>query len=74
MSKRPACQAPAARPAPPLPAPHTSAGRHRTDGHAADGREMDLDPYIARMLDDAPLLSSEQRDKLALILRGQRRR
>jgi hypothetical protein len=34
---------------------------------------VDLDAYIANMLDDAPPLTSEQRDKLALILRGPRR-
>jgi hypothetical protein len=35
---------------------------------------VDLDAYIARMLDGAPPLTSEQRDRLALILHGQRRR
>lgn len=77
MSKRPACQSPAARPAPaspPSPVPHTPAARQDADGRAADGHEADLDACIAKMLDDAPPLSSDQRDKLALILRGQRRR
>jgi hypothetical protein len=37
-------------------------------GHLAAGPEA-LDAYIARLVDQAPPLSSEQRDTLALILR-----
>jgi hypothetical protein len=74
MSKRPACQAPASRPARSSPPSAAKPGRQRPDGHAANGHEADLDAYIAKMLDDAPPLTSEQRDNLALILRGQHRR
>ena len=35
----------------------------------AAGPEAGLDAYIARLVDQAPPLSSEQRDTLALILR-----
>ncbi len=44
------------------------------DRQAADGHEADLDAYIARLVDAAPPLTGEQRDTLALILRGQHRR
>jgi hypothetical protein len=44
------------------------------DSQAADGHEAGLDAYIAQLLDDAPPLTSEQRDTLALILRRPRRR
>jgi hypothetical protein len=55
----------------PVPRPHDS-GRG-DDRHAADGYESAMDSYIARLLDDAPALSREQRDTLALILRRPRR-
>jgi hypothetical protein len=42
------------------------------DGNAAVGHEADLDAYVAKMVDGAPPLTSEQRDLLALLLRGQR--
>jgi hypothetical protein len=47
--------------------------RRDQDGRPADDREASLDAYIARLVDDAPPLSSEQRDTLALILRRPRR-
>ena len=47
--------------------------RHHHDGRPADDREASLDAYIARLVDEAPPLSSEQRDTLALILRRPRR-
>ena len=74
MSKRPACQAPASRPAQSSAptAAHAQEARQRSDGRAANGHEVDLDAYIAGLVDAAPSLTSEQRDKLALILRGQR--
>jgi hypothetical protein len=48
--------------------------RHDHDGHPEDDRETGLDAYIARLVDAAPPLSSQQRDTLALLLRGPRRR
>jgi hypothetical protein len=39
---------------------------------AAGSGTGDLDAHIARLLDDAPPLTSEQRDQLALILRRPR--
>jgi hypothetical protein len=44
------------------------------DGHPAGERETCLDAYVAQLVDEAPPLSSEQRDTLALILRRPRRR
>jgi len=44
----------------------------RQDEHATHGPQTDLDAYIARLLDDAPPLTSAQRDTLALILRPAR--
>ena len=76
MIKRAACQAPACRPVPSSPPPpaHAEQTRQRSDGHAANGHNAGLDAYVARLVDAAPPLTSEQRDKLALILRGQHRR
>jgi hypothetical protein len=48
--------------------------RHDHDGHPEDDRETGLDAYIARLVDAAPPLSSQQRDTLALLLRRPRRR
>ena len=62
-------QAVSGRPARPLPR-DTS----QRDGTPADGQVADLDAYIARLLDAAPLLTGEQRDTLALLLRRPRRR
>ena len=43
--------------------------RHERDGYPDDYRETGLDAYVARLVDAAPPLTSEQRDTLALILR-----
>ena len=61
-------QAVSSRPARPLPRDTSQ----RDDSTAADEQDADLDAYIARMVADAPSLTSEQRDRLALLLRGQR--
>ena len=42
-------------------------------GHPAAGPDTGLDAYIARLAGQAPPLTSEQRDTLALILRRPRR-
>ncbi len=42
-------------------------------GQPAVGSQTGLDAYIARLVDQAPPLSREQRDRLALILRRPRR-
>ena len=63
-------QAASGRPARPLP--HDTG--QREDSPAADGQDVDLDAYIARLLDAAPPLTGEQRDTLALLLRRPRRR
>jgi len=58
-----------------LPAAHSQQDqRSDYDGHPEDDRETSLDAYIARLVDAAPPLSSEQRDTLALLLRRPRRR
>jgi hypothetical protein len=44
------------------------------DGHPDDDREASLDAYVARLVDAAPPLTSQQRDTLALLLRRPRRR
>jgi hypothetical protein len=62
-----------ARPGSP-PATRSPQGeRHHHDRRPADDRQTSLDAYIARLVDEAPPLSSEQRDTLALILRRPRR-
>jgi hypothetical protein len=72
MTSRPATQAAHPRPARSGPPP---AAQNQHDepcdrgGHAAAGPEASLDAYIARLVDQAPRLNSEQRDTLALILR-----
>ncbi len=48
--------------------------RDDRDGHPEDDRATSLDAYIARLVDAAPPLSSQQRDTLALLLRRPRRR
>jgi hypothetical protein len=48
--------------------------RHGHDGHSDDDGEAGLDAYIARLAEAAPLLSGQQRDTLALLLRRPRRR
>jgi hypothetical protein len=42
--------------------------------HSQHDERHDLDAYIARLVDAAPTLSSQQRDTLALLLRRPRRR
>ena len=72
MRSRPATLAAPPRPASPGPPPaapdlHDEPGDH--GGHPAVGPGTGLDAYIARLVDQAPPLSSEQRDTLALLLR-----
>jgi hypothetical protein len=72
MTSRPATQA--AHPRPTRPGPPPAAQNQRDEpcdrgGHPAAGPEAGLDAYIAWLVDQAPPLSSEQRDTLALILR-----
>jgi len=48
--------------------------RDRCQNHAAhDGSDEDLDAYITDLVARAPPLTSEQRDKLALLLGSSRR-
>ncbi|HEV3293120.1 MAG TPA: hypothetical protein VG123_29435 [Streptosporangiaceae bacterium] len=72
MRSRPATLTAPPRPASPGPPP-TAPDQHDEPcdrgGHPAVGLEAGLDAYIARLADQAPPLSSEQRDTLALILR-----
>ena len=75
MGKRSVRQDPAVPPAQPSPLPPATPAMPTPrcpDGNAAVGHEADLDAYVAKMVDGAPLLTSEQRDLLALLLRGQR--
>lgn len=76
VRKRAACPDLVATPAQPSlpPAPLTQLRRPQLRGNATERSESDLGAYIAKMIDDAPPLTSEQRDKLALILHGQHRR
>jgi hypothetical protein len=76
MRSRPATLTAPARPASPGPPP-AAPDQHDEPcdrgGHPAAGPEAGLDAYIAQLVDQAPPLSSEQRDTLALILRRPRR-
>jgi hypothetical protein len=63
-----------AGPCSPLAAYSQQDERHDRDRHREDDRESSLDAYIARLVDAAPPLSSQQRDTLALLLRRPRRR
>jgi hypothetical protein len=72
MTEQPECQPSASRPGRPAPAQHPPGACTCGDAHPADGCTADLDRYIARLVDAAPPLTSEQRDQLALILRVQR--
>ncbi len=76
MRNRPGLQA--ARPGsarPPPPAVHSQQDeRPGHDGHPDDDHQASLDAYVARLVDAAPPLSSQQRDTLALLLRRPRRR
>jgi hypothetical protein len=48
--------------------------KHRAGPAANERDDDDLDAYIKEMIDSLPPLTSEQRDKLALIFRSNRRR
>ena len=76
MRSRPATQATPARPAS-SGLPPAAQNQHHVPcdhgGHPAAGPEAGLDAYIARLVDQAPSLTREQRDTLALILRRPRR-
>ena len=66
MGKQTGAQA--ARPGPPgpgsPPATRSQQGeRHDHDGHPEDDRETGLDAYVARLVDEAPPLSSETRSR-----------
>jgi len=77
MKSRPGIQAARPRPArscPPPAARSQQDERRDHDGHPEDDHETGLDAHIARLVDAAPPLSSQQRDTLALILRRPRRR
>jgi hypothetical protein len=59
----------------PPPAAHSQHDkRHDHDEHPKDDRQTSLDAHIARLVDAAPPLSSQQRDTLALLLRRPPRR
>ena len=59
----------------PPPAAHSQHDeRPDHDGHPEDDQQTSLDAYVARLVDAAPPLSSQQRDTLALLLRRPRRR
>ena len=77
MRNRPGLQAARPGPARPStpPAAHTRQDqRPDPDGHPGDDHQANLDAYVARLVDAAPPLSSQQRDTLALLLRRPRRR
>ena len=77
MRSRLGIQAASPRPARSCPPPATPSQRqehHDHDEHTADDHETALDAYVARLVDAAPPLTSEQRDTLALLLRRPRRR
>ena len=58
---------------PPPPAAHSQHDeRHHHDGHPEDDHQAGLDAYVARLVNEAPPLTSEQRDTLALLLRRPR--
>ena len=77
MGKRTSAQAvrpgPAGSDSPPATRSR-QAERYDRDGHPKDEHETGLDAYVARLVDEAPPLTIEQRDTLALILRVPRRR
>ncbi|MGA2831030.1 MAG: hypothetical protein ABSF03_33515 [Streptosporangiaceae bacterium] len=66
MTKRPARQPPASRRCPP---PATGTREEQPPGDGQTGPGTELDAHIARLVADAPPLTSAQRDQLALILR-----
>jgi hypothetical protein len=77
MRNRPGIQTAHPGPAgscPPLAAHSQHDERPDRDAHPEDANQTSLDAYIARLVDAAPPLSSQQRDTLALLLRRPRRR
>jgi hypothetical protein len=75
MGKRTGAQA--ARPGPAgSGAPPATRSRKdgRRDRQPADDRDTSVDAYVARLVDEAPPLTSEQRDTLAILLHVPRRR
>lgn len=72
-SKQPARQDSAALPTRPCPPSAARPQSPRQRSNATEDCQADLDAYISRMASEAPPLTSEQRDQLALILRSQRR-
>ena len=77
MRKRTGAQAARPGPAgsgPPPPARSRQDERRDHGGQPEDDHESGLDAYVARLVDEAPPLTSEQRDTLALLLRRPRRR
>ena len=68
-----ACPGPAGSGSPPATR-RRQGGRPDRDGPPEDDRGTGLDAYVARLVDAAPPLTSEQRDTLALLLRVSRRR
>ncbi len=76
MKKRRGAQAASPGPArsgPPPAAPGRQDERRDHGGHPEGDRESGLAAYVTRLVDDAPLLTDEQRDTLALLLRRPRR-
>lgn len=60
-----------AQPCPSSPLTHRPPADPCPDRQVAAREEADLDAYITQIVAQAPPLSTRQRDKLALILRGQ---
>ncbi len=63
-----------ARSARPRPRTASTTSATTTTGTPKMTSETSLDAYVARLVDAAPPLSSQQRDTLALLLRRPRRR
>jgi hypothetical protein len=77
MRSRPDIQAASprrVRSGPPPATPSQQRERHDHEGHSAEDHESGLDAYIKELVKAAPPLTSEQRDRLALLLRRPRRR
>jgi hypothetical protein len=74
VKSRPATLTAPPRPASPGPPPAAPDQHDEPRDRGGVGPEAGLDAYIARLVDQAPPLTSEQRDTLALILRRPHRR
>jgi hypothetical protein len=77
MRSRPGSQAAGPRPARSCSlsaTPSQQQERHDDNGRTEEECMSGLDAYIKELVDAAPLLTSEQRDTLALLLRRPRRR